>query len=91
MTEKNSISSMLKIATLTIGVVVAVSSIAVYPYRINQNEKTIHRNNELLWQAIAEIRSKRELDHEILVRIEERLKRIDPLFLKGSVRSATVN
>lgn len=92
MTEKaSSVISMMKVAALTIGVVGAISSLAVFPYRVDQNEKTIHKNNEMVWQAINDIRAKRDIDHEILVRIDERLKRIDPMFLKNNARPNPIN
>lgn len=80
--KSNSFVSVMKLAALVVGVLGAVGAWAVIPYRIDQAEKAIVSNNALTWKAIAEIREKREIDHEILVRIDERLKRIDPLLMK---------
>lgn len=80
--RSSSFVSVVKLTALVIGVLGAVGAWAVIPYRVDLAEKAIASNSALVWKAIAEIREKRDIDHEILVRIDERLKHLDSLPVK---------
>ena len=54
-----------------------VGSWSVANYRITQAEDAIVRNHKSVVMTMEEVRKKSELDHEILVRIDERLKRVE--------------
>jgi hypothetical protein len=75
--SKPSFMSAAKLLALLAGILGAIGAWAIIPYRLELAEKAIVTNNALAWKAITEIREKRDIDHEILVRIDERLKRLD--------------
>lgn len=80
--NRSSLVSSLKLIALFISFAGVIGAWTILPYRVEQTEKAIRLNNDAAWGAIKEIREKRDIDHEILVRIDERLKRLEVLLQK---------
>jgi hypothetical protein len=54
-----------------------IGSWSVANYRISRAEEAIVTNHKQAMASVIEIQKKNERDHEILVRIDERLKRLE--------------